>query len=74
MANRDSQLPNLKICIDNTESEKDLDDVVLISDQPHSPGEFDDDRNVEFNVRIGKLGQTIKENSRFRPVSLKLFN
>ncbi|CAC5399828.1 unnamed protein product [Mytilus coruscus] len=73
MANRDEQLPNLKICIDNTESDKEQEDVVSIQgadELQSSPieSEEDNERNVEFNVRIGKIGQTRSENRTHRQV------
>lgn len=69
------QLPNLKICIDNTESDKEDGEIVSIHDEediPDSPIDFDleeDDRNVEFSVRIGKTVRSSRsENRVFRQV------
>lgn len=70
---RDEKLPNLKICIDNTESDKDVDDVVSIhgtEDFQNSPLEYEEDeRSVEFNVRIGKL-KSANPTGTFRQVIL----
>ena len=68
---RDNKLPNLKICIENTESDDDKRDPVPVSedeeldyneeiDSNASSGED----NVEFNVRLGNLQKSGSSDSR----------
>lgn len=58
-------LPNLKICIDNTASDDENEDVVSINENEKLDDEYESSKDeesesehVEFNVRIGGLSKS----------------
>jgi len=74
------KFPNLKICIDNTESDDDNVDIVSLHEEDdieereeRSDIEDSDGDEVEFNVRLGNLPKNIEDRSKsniFRKVTL----
>lgn len=74
----DHKLPNLKICIENTESDDERRDRVAVSEdeeldyneEVESSGSSEED-NVEFNVRLGNRKKSGDKGSRLDSKLLK---
>ncbi|XP_041349495.1 nuclear cap-binding protein subunit 3-like [Gigantopelta aegis] len=76
MASHREKLPNLKICLDNTEENNDIDEELSIDDsisdeedvvvQPKIVAD-DKTENVEFNVKLTGIQSEVKQKSKFKP-------
>ena len=78
MASNREKLPNLKICLDNTEDDNDIEEELSIDDnvsdeddivvQPEIVADDDEAENVEFNVKLtGVQSENVKEKPKFKP-------